>query len=372
MAPPSILHSAVDQVAAKLSVDIPKEVIQAAKESLRLLETRVKTGKLGKGDKSETRAAILLEYAMRQKLGRKLAVSELATAVGLKKVNLEHLHTIVGNYLQKPAVAASNKRNIPSRQLLSTAAVAQTAGLRQQAALQAPTQQQQQLQVERNGLGLRTRTEQLPQSTVNELAVRLNAHVADPRGVAKAAAQLLVEIRTLILESLQVHEKRGSLYDMSRYWPAYEAAAFYYCKDKDCDLELEDLVEASNQCTLLELKNHAWPNVKMWAERLHEQKEQQQQTKNNKMTRGSRPVSVSSSSAKDDSGVDEGDDNRDKDVKPASLDPEESLRMWREQILSSAIEKARQGHEDLSENAALAIAADTVLRKHGLLKELEP
>jgi hypothetical protein len=93
--PPTILRDSVQQVVEKLtrlhsSMHIPEPLLARAREQVRILQTRVAVGKLGAHDRPERRAAIVLEYVVRQSQNQstekrlKLSSADLAKAVGIK------------------------------------------------------------------------------------------------------------------------------------------------------------------------------------------------------------------------------------------------------------------------------------------------
>jgi hypothetical protein len=88
------------------------------------------SGKLGRHDRPERRAAIVLEYVVRQSSATgnnsatgstvtRLSMADLAKAVGIKLTHLQELHKKVGNYLQP---AQQQQRNRPTTSMQSSTA----------------------------------------------------------------------------------------------------------------------------------------------------------------------------------------------------------------------------------------------------------
>jgi hypothetical protein len=317
--PPTILRDAVQQVVEKLSqhistagLIIPEPLVARAREQVRILETRVATGKLGQHDRAERRAAICLEYVVRQSQKKtssstvRLSLTDLARAVGMKLTHLQNLHEVVGNYLQQPQPQQRQQQKQPPKRQQSSLLKATATDI---------LDKRRKLRNSCDSAGGTDGTGSSSSSTISarrihDLAICLAAHVVDPHGFAQQAVQLLSDVEHYMKALTAVHERRGHLYDLQRYRAAYEAACFYQVatrgqghiqqqragggarrksganahdnNDNDNDdgpqrpLQLADLVDASNDFTFLEVKQ-VWPHVKELAERIEQEKKIQQQ-----------------------------------------------------------------------------------------------
>jgi hypothetical protein len=334
--PPTILNDAVQQVVDKLSrlndnIHIPEPLLDRAREQLRILQIRVAVGKLGNHDRTEHRAAIVLEYVVRQSQSSssaagKLSMADLAKAVGIKLTHLHELHKVVGNFLQP---AQQQQRKHPTTALQSSTASrlvgrAPGAGTTTDTTIAAPNSQLEKsrrlrstmTQSANNASSFDPNNTLRSNSRIPDLAIRLAAFVVDPHGFSRQAEILLAAIEHHISSAqTAVHERRGNMYDLQRYRTAYEAACFYYVATtrgqqqqgggvskasarrkgdthnfednnnnnnaddgddgKHRPLQVADLVEASNDFTYLELKQ-VLPNVVELAERIEQEKLQQQ------------------------------------------------------------------------------------------------
>jgi len=392
--PPAIFHNPVDQVVAKLrNSRISKALLKKTNEQLRILETRIAVGKLGRLDRREVRAAIVLEYIVRQHGHVRLSLKELAGAVGMKQKNFNELHGTIGNYLQPTHQVSTIKRK---------AAPANVPSKTQKQALQ----QQQKWQQQGSSKRPKLRSTEERRSIIPNLAIRLVSHIADPHGLSKKAQALMDDIQNY-LETLPAHERRGWVYDMQRYGPAYEAATFYCCQqgvgnsksssnrnnDTDEDagrsLQLEDLLEASNQFTYLQLKE-VLPHVKELAAKVKEHKSKQpsvDQAPSSESTTASlsggkkKPNGPLKSNKNNVIVLDDDNLERAANTKQALDDEEDivehqqeaSFQAWKEQTLAQAREKARQAlgetmeAGEITDNELLQRAADGILQKYGLL-----
>jgi hypothetical protein len=342
--PPTILNDAVQQVVDKLSrlndnIHIPEPLAARAREQVRILQTRVAVGKLGPHDRPEVRAAIVLEYVVRQSQSSnsngsgstaagatitRLSLPDLARAVGIKVTHLQELHKMVGNYLQpaqqqrkRPTTAlqSSTESRLTGRATATTTIAAPNSQLEKSRRLRSTMTQSANASSDPNNSSNTTLNSRIP-----DLAIRLAAHVVDPHGFSRQAETLLAAIEHHISSAqTAVHERRGNLYDLQRYRTAYEAACFYHVattrgqqqggggvskvsarrkgnnhednNNNNADdgedgrqrpLEIADLVEASNDFTYLELKQ-VLPHVVQLAERIEQEKAQQQKVQQQRL-----------------------------------------------------------------------------------------
>jgi hypothetical protein len=417
MPPPAILQNPVEQISRKLTQHaIPNAVILKTAETARILETRVKTGKLDKMDRKETRAAVLLELVYRQETKKRLPWKDLASAVGMKVANLEQLQLKINNYLQTPSRPGAGRTTASSSSTLrhggGTLAALRAQQHHQQ--LQGPPSRKRPLapttrrsaRVAPTGT-IRTTTNPENHRRLEALAIRLSVHLMDLHGSCKKARQLLLDIQDYVDHNPQfsASDRRGMQYDLRRYEAAYEAAALYYvtcpassgktasksrrARDDTNDedraqsaMTLDDLADASTEFSFLELKQ-VLPNVLDMGDKIAAK------TKDALSSfQAKRPRTDVASQRQPDAAQNTKDDEDDNLVPEMEDLPDESQVLkeavaafpeWRENVLSQALERARKslvedaaGDEEspksaLSNSELLARAADDIIRKHGLL-----
>jgi hypothetical protein len=248
--PPSILSDAVQQVVDKLAnkrgIHISVPVQEQAREQLRILAARVTVGRLGVTDRAERRAAVVLEYACRQQrqtgsssssdgptttAAVRLSLKDLAAITGVKLVQFELLHKTIGNYLQNNSSAALQRRGgVASRSSIPTTkrAAGATATVATMSSNNRQARDLTQAAQDTNHKRRKLRSADERPNRIPDLALRLAAFTADPYGFARSAVTLLKDLETHVQALPSVHERRGHLYDMTRYRAAYEAACFYH------------------------------------------------------------------------------------------------------------------------------------------------
>lgn len=266
---PAILRDPVDQVAAKLSspnsqsnIVLSSWVLQQAKERFRILETRVANGKLGKLDRPENRAAVLIAhyYAARDnkasgncpppndsatasKKEFKMRWKDIAAAVGTKPSNLERLDMIISNYLQQPSQTLNKRKtDTPSSSSLIGANKRQTRSSLIATSANSTFQSASTIPHESLATSLNTVTQGYhpnPTSVAGgcshlaDLVIRLAAKIPDPHHAVKRARNLLHDITHYIQTQTNPHDRRGYLYDLRRFAAAYEAACLYVVVTKN-------------------------------------------------------------------------------------------------------------------------------------------
>lgn len=391
MPPKFQLANAVEILAAQLtSLHIPKEAIRKAAEHVRILETRVKTGSLGKTDRPNTRAAVLLELAYRQITKSRLPWELLASAVHAKVLQLEQLQQSLNNYLQEPSstrttlvsnqpitevprnhVAHSNNNNNNNmEQRLSS----QVQAIRKQIAGQKRPlhlgEFRQSIEVDARRRSSRTKTPEADSQRMEDLAIRVQ--ILDSSQAWKRAKQFFDDMTKTVANdpSLSESDRRGQLYDFVRYGPAYEAAALFCVADGD--VQLEDLVKASTEFTRLELKQ-VLPFVKDAYQKL---KHQNKTRKKNV----ARDVDGARNNVMEVDTCIQIDQDLEEQEKARELEEEARFVKWRQLQLETAMEQARIRMSDdptmasttcYSDSEVLAFAADEILCKYGLLTKEE-
>ena len=380
MPPKYQLANAVEILATKLtSIHIPKEAIRKAAENVRILETRVKTGSLGKTDRPNTRAAVLLELAYRQETKSRLPWPILASAVNEKVLQLEQLQQSLNNYLQDPSTRTAP---IPTELPRKPDAVVYNMEQRLSNQVQAIRKQiaghkrplhlgqfRQNIEDDARRRSSRSKTAEADPRRMEDLAIRVQ--LLDPSKACQRAKQFFDNMTNCASNdpSLSESDRRGQLYDFVRYGPAYEAAALHCVADGD--LQLEDLVQASTEFTRLELKQ-VLPFVKDAYQKLKKQ--------NIISKRRAVPVKVVEASLSHAMEVDrlmKVDHDTHEQEKARKMEEEARFGKWQQIQLESAKEQARilmrdrEGQEvapTYSNSEALAFAADEVLFKCGILK----
>ncbi|GAX10309.1 hypothetical protein FisN_3Lh512 [Fistulifera solaris] len=328
------------------AVDISKEVIRKAAENVRILETRVKTGSLGKYDRSNTRAAVLLELAYRQETKSRLPWQKLEKAVNIKTLHLEQLQQCLNNYLQQP----------------STLSIQQYLPIKRSTQVQAIRQQLAKRPIEERRRSSRSTTAQADGRRIEDLAIRLQ--ILDSAKACQLAQQLFDQMMQFVINnpSMSESDRRGQLYDFVRYGPAYEAAALYCV----ADVALEDLIDASTEFTRLELKQ-VLPFVK---DTYHTLKQP-----NTMIRQRKRPLPEKEDAMEVDSIPEIEPAMPEEDTFRQREDEEEQdsrFLEWRQLQLESAMDQARSqlrsdnSIDNHTNSQLLALAADDILRKYGV------
>jgi hypothetical protein len=339
-------------------------------------------GTFGKHDRDVSRAAALLEYIVREEEGGfKIPLKKLAKASFMKEPNFVNLHQVVGNFR---ANSTSTRRKGPA---------------------------------ERNS----SRRGALEESSIPSLAIRLGNFVQDPNGFARRAQNLFNAIQ-VHAKSMGVDASREQLHDMVRYQKAYEAACFLLIATKDKTIVHRHSSDnaggeeiALDEATLLEKCNAFTPNifkhVHKHTEKLMEEMQEVASKepssapaknpesryvkrvaalvpqKSSKRTKVGAHHSISRASADTTMAllerVENADDSILEDSQPATTDnasrkPHASPNFlaWKEKTLFEARKMARdeiqkdtgQSAADISDDMAIAHAADAVLRRHGLIQ----
>jgi hypothetical protein len=430
--PPYILQNAVEDLAKKLpAFDFPRSIVRETNERLRVLQTQANVGMLlAKIDRTETRAAVVLEYVCRERLGRKIPMEDLARAVGVKTFKLQELHNIVGNWRKSSDVSGDGaRRSTRATSGSTTGAIIPIMGnARRTSHSSTPT-----VNSTASTRPLPTATkrptaapvpaptfQQTPRESIfSELAIRLSSQVMDPQGCVQSAQRLLKDIHQHIQTSTNAHAAQGHLYDLQRYAAAYEGAAFYHFANEQLQpgeattvsvnkkkagrrrdsvsgggsaLDITDLELACSELLRVDLMRTI-PVVKEWAKKIaaakaNETNASQGSKKQSSATQGKGPSSKKrqrdpSLDATADSIIDDVDEAADEETTPLESMQEmqrASCTQWRKDLLANAIKQARHAlspdsdddDEDvaassLSDEACIEYAANQVFQKYGLL-----
>lgn len=378
MPPKYQLESPVEMLAKKLtSVHIPKEAIRKAAENARILETRVRTGNLGKIDRPNTRAAVLLEIAYRQETKSHLPWQILASAVNVKVLQLEQLQQSLNNYLQAPSIRGTLHDPIETLQRPAAAARMEQRLSTQVQAIQKQIAGhkrplnlehfRQTIEDDSRRRSSRSKTAEPDPRRLENLAIRVQ--ILDHHKVCKLAKQFFDDMTNWVSHdpSLSESDRRGQLYDFIRYGPAYEAAALYCIADGE--LQLDDLVNASTEFTRLELKQ-VLPFVKEMFKKL-----KSHEVTNRKNASSNKDIDSSHIDAME---VDYLVNTQQAiQAEKTARENEEAARFleWRQIQLEHAMNQARISMSDRDEQVTessdaevLAFAADDILRKYGILQ----
>jgi hypothetical protein len=154
-------------------------------ETQRILQVKVRTGTLGKLDRTDTRAAVLLAHTMRL-ASQQIPWKELAAAVSVKHVSALQEFQQLLHYLQPPqqVVNADNNKN------------------------QGPKQQQSIVRRSSRGWA----------SIIPELSLWLAGHLQDPHGVGQASITLFTRFKTCAVPKIaqgSIPRNVGIIYLMS-------------------------------------------------------------------------------------------------------------------------------------------------------------
>mmetsp|Transcript_23485 Transcript_23485/g.32937 ORF Transcript_23485/g.32937 Transcript_23485/m.32937 type:complete len:471 (+) Transcript_23485:83-1495(+) len=221
---------------------VTKPFIDKANEQVRILATKCSVGRLGKGDSEQTRAAIILEYVVRQMANHRFSMEAMASAVSMKTKLFRDLHHKVGNYLPN----LTTPPNIPSSSQSITGATAGVGKTKKKHKKKA-TNDAHSFKTSSNGAGNNNRVLQsaptmtvattasaaaatIPQhqqDNIRLLSIRLGTIIQDSHGSATRAKELLKDIETFICNSTSSVLRRDYMYELERNRAVYEAACFY-------------------------------------------------------------------------------------------------------------------------------------------------
>jgi hypothetical protein len=226
-------------------------LVTRALDEYRLLETRVKVGRLGKGDTCEARAACLLRrcYLHFQTTSSSaqasassrdgMAWETLAHHVGARPATLQTLHSQITNYLVDNTTTAASKqqRHQHARQegvggggSINPRHVPVGAGKSANSTTGSSDSNRPYVVAAPNGRT--TRAGNVDHAHLEmadrELWAALSIRLQCPILWVQQAKALWAQLETHVQSMPNAHERRGYQYDMSRYRPAYQAACLYY------------------------------------------------------------------------------------------------------------------------------------------------
>lgn len=349
MAPPPRNKSVVDNVVAKLSsadqARVSKELIKLTEERLRILEARkVVIGQLGKGDRIESRAAIILDDALRQNGGAPIA--KLEKTCGMSKKDFKILSEKVGNYLaDKSKSKRSTNTSISSRS------------------------------------STRLQVKDAPRtSIISMLSVKLGSHIPDSHGFAKLAQLVLKDMQVHVSGYKNKFNRNGYMQDMNDHLKEYEAVCFYLIMEenqiKDTEQIKPMLLEVAN------VQSNKFKSVYVTAKKFFDELRLIERSKKkrslaasdlimkpNKRTKTSKTSKSNKTATEllelaESNDVVLGEELRKPLKKYVYSD---SFQEWRSQVLVNAMTKAREQDEGtVSDAQALHKAADAALSKYGI------
>jgi hypothetical protein len=378
MPAPLILQDAVQQLLRKLppsmAVTVTDEDTRRVRDALRLLGTKVPANSLGKYDRVENRAAVLLALHMQNRPGGQdtVSIAALAKAANLKEKSFRLLHTNIGHYY--PDLFPKKK----TAAVLSTSRRPESRAPKRAATEAAPARRPRR----------RTRTLQClddeddPTSRLlPSLAIRLASHLTDPHGVATRAKILWHQVSAHALATQVTAEgRRGQAHDLQRFAAAYQAAVLYVvatrrdmqqrsssARDDEAavrPLQLADVVQACRPaCTYGELRDKL-PCVEAWVKELREKEYPTFQV-------APRPRTATTSARSKTAGQ-----SGTSAKAAAEPEPEEtSFVDWKAAILARVLERTQaelSAQEETREKGPwsrsdlLAHASASILQKHGL------
>lgn len=372
---PVVGTSVVDTIVSKLPVEersnITAQVVRKTNEQLRVLQSKVRVGRLlKKQDRPETRAAALLDFLCRQEEGHKIPMERLAKAAGTTKKTLQTLHEKIPNYLTfqrrnrlLPSSAASVVSSSSSSQQTTTTLSSLPSSPRNASALQSTT----------------TTTTAFTNDTILPfLSIQLGSVVPDSHGCATRAKQLMVDLeRTMRRDK---HKRHDWLRDLQRVRHAYEAACFSLCAQTEPESLLEtagvsptefktvletvkELIQTNNGGGGGGMMSSAGRGKKKRGRHVSTQSRQKKVTKRTQTQNPSHDtvqelVTMGSTEPFEPTIIDPWD------RPPQHYFYTESFRLWKDQTLKEALTKAREtSEEDLTNRQALSQAVDKVLQR---------
>jgi len=257
-------------------------LVRSTQEALRLLQTRVPVGRLGKIDRQELRVAVLIDHVLRRqrqennnnkntRLGstgrgsgnsqetKSLQLQQVARVMRVKLKDLQQLHSIIGNYdydlygQQKQVGNTTKARATTATRATMVTAISSSSSSSNKPtkkkrslteALEERKRQQSQQQQQRPRRTLDCQSLLLHNNNNNnnntannnnilpDLIIRLSLYIRDDTArllqKTQAALRDLVTQQHSTATKLSASERRGQEYDLRRFWPAYQAAMLYY------------------------------------------------------------------------------------------------------------------------------------------------
>jgi hypothetical protein len=384
MPAPLILQDAVQQLLRKLppskAATVTEEDTRRVRDALRVLDIKVRVRSLGKYDRVENRAAVLLALVLQNRPvagggHNAVSIAELAKAASLKEDSFRQLYTNIGHYYPDLFPKKKTTANLSSSSTRPT-----SRGTPKRTATEAAPARRS---------NRRTRTlqsldddEDDPTSRLlPSLAIRLASHLTDPHGVANRAKILWHQVFAHALKiQVTADGRRGQEHDLKRYAAAYQAAVLYVvatrrdmqqrssaARDDEAavrPLQLQDVVQACRPaCTYGELRDKL-PCVERWVKDMREKEYPTAKV-------ASRPSTAASSRSKA-AGQSGG-----KAKTAAAAEPEQeetNFADWKAAILARVLERtqaqlsASEGADKApwSRSELLAHASVSILQKHGL------
>jgi hypothetical protein len=217
-------------------------LVTRALDEYRLLETRVKVGRLGKGDTCEARAACLLRRcylhhqhqttsssAQTSSSSRDgMAWEALAHHVGARPATLQTLHSQITNYLVDSNTASKPPQR--QNQVGSGGGDEHAAGKYANSTTGPSKSNRPSALAPANGRT--TRAGNVDHAHLEmadrELWAALSIRLQCPILWVQQAKALWVQLEKHVQSMPNAHERRGYQYDMSRYRPAYQAACLHF------------------------------------------------------------------------------------------------------------------------------------------------
>lgn len=314
--------SSVDNVVKKLPTDkramVSRDIITSTEEALRKLAIKVQVGQLGKGDSVENRAAILLDLILRK--SGQAPIQNLALICGMKNKDLESISFKVGNYVDSKSNQCHEGyscRSSPrfNSKLLETEVAA-----------------------------ARKETTIIP-----TLSVKLGSYIPGSLGFAKLTQLLIKDIQVYLSECKDRFQRTGYLHDMKRKKKEYEAVCFFFIMEENQVKQRHQLkpllLEAAN------VKANEFEAIYKEARKFFEavrcqkkrslpvgvvSKKRQKANVNNTVKTVTELLDLAESL---------GDNNVEADApekQPSHYTYSENFQMWREKVLSQAIEQERE------------------------------
>ena len=219
-----MVHPRIDAVDGavknlKLEEPLPKQVVDATKDALRLLNFKNPIKSLGgKYDNERKRACVILEYIAREQGGITIPMHRLAKAACINVKDFVAFHELVGNFRENTTMTKSKSSmlsNVSSSVSLSGTTNPSQAG---------------KISKKQNIPCVSAIT--IQKSSIPSLAIQMGAFMTNSNSVSLKAQKLF----QTIIKFLQRKKNRQSvsgLEDITKNQPCYEAACFYLIATKE-------------------------------------------------------------------------------------------------------------------------------------------
>ena len=222
----------VSQIEDKLKTDLPREIVEATRASLRVSKIRNRIGCFGKYDNERKRGCALLEYEVRDynmnnNIRIDIPMERLAKAAFMKLKDFRDFHDMIGNFrenLRAESMMSETKNKIrnDSKNDVVESRTASTA-------------------TSKSGI-------RINKSSISSLAIQLGAFVPNSSNIALRATILFREI----IELLEKSSRKDGIYglrDVQNNQRSYEAACFYLIATSEREENDNDSIRRYQRCS---------------------------------------------------------------------------------------------------------------------------